>query len=65
MMQDVRISRGWRAQDVQDLRATSRVNDVDPQRLLVDSSFTTVALCEEPPSLAELLGPNSTTSFLF
>lgn len=65
MMQDsVRVSRGWRCQDGADLRATSRVNEVNPDSLYSDKSFTTLALCEEPPSLADLMRPNSTTSFL-
>lgn len=65
MMQDsVRVSRGWRSQEGNELRATSRVNDVDPDSLYSDKSFTTLALCEEPPSLADLMRPNSTTSFL-
>lgn len=54
----------WRMADGNELRTTSRVNDVSPDQLLVDSSFTRVALCEEPPTLAQLMRPNSTTSFL-
>lgn len=65
MMQDsVRVSRGWRCQDGADLRATSRVNQVDPSKLYSDQGYTRLTLCEEPPSLADLMQPNCTTSFL-
>ena len=65
MLQDsLRVSRGWRTQETSDLRGMSRVDDLQSNQLLLDPGFTRLAMCEEPPSLADLMRPNSTTSFL-
>lgn len=64
MLQDsLRVSRGWLTNDASD-RSNSRVNELQSNQLLMDPGFARVALCEEPPSLADLMRPNSTTSFL-
>jgi hypothetical protein len=66
MLQDsLRVSRGWRNQNSSESRMGSAVNADLSNQILTDRAFTCLALCEEPPSLAELLRPNSTTSFLF
>lgn len=65
MLQDsLRVSRGWRPQESSDLRGASRVGDPQSSQLLLDPGFTRLTMCEEPPSLADLMRPNSTTSFL-
>lgn len=66
MLQDgLRVSQGWRNSSFQESRQGSGLGTGAPDsRLLMDGGFARVLQCEEPPSLAELLRPNSTTSFL-
>ncbi len=66
MLQDsLRVSQGWRSSSFKEPRFNSGLNSgPSDAKLLMDGGFTRVLQCEEPPSLAELLRPNSTTSFL-
>ncbi len=65
MLQDsLRISRAWRAPTGSEPRSGSAVSADLSSQILMDGGYARLALCEEPPSLADLLRSNSTTSFL-
>jgi len=60
----LKVCRGWNGR-TGDQRSSSAVNADLCSRMVMDASLSRVALCEEPPSLAELLRPDTLSSALF